>query len=57
MFDDIWDVLVNPDALIMSPQFRFWVRKMFTLVVPSPTSPAFSAIEDYTITWQAYRFA
>ncbi|KIP06766.1 hypothetical protein PHLGIDRAFT_72197, partial [Phlebiopsis gigantea 11061_1 CR5-6] len=32
MFDDIWDVLHNPsDAKIRTPQFRFWVRKMFTL--------------------------
>ena len=32
MFDDIWAVLHNPKArTIGSPQFRFWVRKMFTL--------------------------
>ena len=32
MFDDIWDVLHNPsDPKIRTPQFRFWVRKMFTL--------------------------
>lgn len=32
MFDDIWDVLHHPsNARIRSPQFRFWVRKMFKL--------------------------
>ncbi|KAH7906854.1 hypothetical protein BJ138DRAFT_1117203 [Hygrophoropsis aurantiaca] len=32
MFDKIWDVLHQPDdCTIESPQFRFWVRKMFTL--------------------------
>ncbi|KIJ64319.1 hypothetical protein HYDPIDRAFT_53811, partial [Hydnomerulius pinastri MD-312] len=32
MFDKIWDVLHQPEACnIETPQFRFWVRKMFTL--------------------------
>ncbi|KAH7925022.1 hypothetical protein BV22DRAFT_1012065, partial [Leucogyrophana mollusca] len=32
MFDKIWDVLHLPDdCTIETPQFRFWVRKMFTL--------------------------
>lgn len=31
MFDDIWDVLQAPAAKIRTPQFRFWVRKMFKL--------------------------
>ncbi|KAH7882714.1 hypothetical protein F5I97DRAFT_1777339, partial [Phlebopus sp. FC_14] len=35
MFDKIWDVLHQPDACnIETPQFRFWVRKMFTLSRP-----------------------
>ncbi|KAG1750406.1 uncharacterized protein EDB91DRAFT_1045953, partial [Suillus paluster] len=34
-FDKIWDVLHQPDACIIgTPQFRFWVRKMFTLSTP-----------------------
>ncbi|KAI6118450.1 hypothetical protein F5141DRAFT_1000018, partial [Pisolithus sp. B1] len=33
MFDQIWEVLWQPDATrIGTPQFRFWVRKMFRLV-------------------------
>ncbi|KAI0742488.1 hypothetical protein C8Q80DRAFT_909982 [Daedaleopsis nitida] len=33
MFDDIWLVLNFPnDSKIKTPQFRWWVRKMFTLV-------------------------
>jgi len=36
MFDKIWDVLHQPDACtIGTPQFRFWVRKMFTLSTPN----------------------
>lgn len=31
MFDKIWDVLHQPNALLCTPQFRYWVRKMFTL--------------------------
>ncbi|KAJ3558583.1 hypothetical protein NM688_g833 [Phlebia brevispora] len=32
MFDDVWDVLHNPkDSKLRTPQFRFWVRKMFVL--------------------------
>lgn len=32
MFDDVWDVLQDPaNAKIRTPQFRFWVRKMFVL--------------------------
>jgi hypothetical protein len=31
MFDSIWDVLLDPNARVMDAQFRFWVRKMFTL--------------------------
>ena len=35
MFDKIWDVLHQPEAsTIETPQFRFWVRKMFTLSRP-----------------------
>lgn len=35
MFDKIWDVLHQPEACtIETPQFRFWVRKMFTLSRP-----------------------
>lgn len=42
MFDDIWDVLQDPlHAKIRSPQFRFWVRKMFKLS-PSETCPSAS---------------
>ncbi|KAK7680764.1 hypothetical protein QCA50_016072 [Cerrena zonata] len=31
MFDNIWDVLHDPHGSLMTSQFRFWVRKMFTL--------------------------
>jgi hypothetical protein len=31
MFDDIWDALHYPYVRIVDAQFRFWVRKMFTL--------------------------
>ncbi|KZP27992.1 hypothetical protein FIBSPDRAFT_696267, partial [Athelia psychrophila] len=32
MFDCIWDVLHHPAACtVRTPQFRFWVRKMFKL--------------------------
>ncbi|CCL99804.1 uncharacterized protein FIBRA_01828 [Fibroporia radiculosa] len=32
MFDNIWDVLHDPTASrVGTPQFRWWVRKMFTL--------------------------
>ncbi|KAI9568743.1 hypothetical protein HD554DRAFT_2021902, partial [Boletus coccyginus] len=35
MFDKIWDVLHEPEACtIDTPQFRFWVRKMFSLSRP-----------------------
>ncbi|KAF8127641.1 hypothetical protein EV363DRAFT_1343981 [Boletus edulis] len=35
MFDKIWDVLHQPEACtVQTPQFRFWVRKMFTLSRP-----------------------
>ncbi|KIK93595.1 hypothetical protein PAXRUDRAFT_105234, partial [Paxillus rubicundulus Ve08.2h10] len=35
MFDKIWDVIHQPEACnIETPQFRFWVRKMFTLSQP-----------------------
>lgn len=35
MFDKIWDVLHQPEACtIETPQFRFWVRKMFSLSRP-----------------------
>ncbi|KAJ6562816.1 hypothetical protein DFH09DRAFT_1035577, partial [Mycena vulgaris] len=34
LFDRIWDVLVVPDTLTESPQFRFWVRKTFSLGPP-----------------------
>lgn len=30
-FDKIWDVLNQPRAPLYTSQFRFWVRKMFTL--------------------------
>jgi hypothetical protein len=38
MFDSIWDVLMDPSLRVMDAQFRFWVRKMFTLATfyPSP---------------------
>ena len=36
MFDKIWDVLHQPEACtIETPQFRFWVRKMFSLSRPA----------------------
>jgi hypothetical protein len=36
MFDKIWDVLHQPEACtIGTPQFRFWVRKMFSLSRPA----------------------
>ncbi|CAL1697755.1 unnamed protein product [Somion occarium] len=31
MFDDIWDVLHDPRGSHLTSQFRYWVRKMFTL--------------------------
>lgn len=31
MFDRIWYILQNPNSLAEDAQFRFWVRKMFTL--------------------------
>jgi len=34
MFDRIWDTLLEPDVHQESPQFRFWVRKMFSLSGP-----------------------
>lgn len=38
MFDDIWDILHDPDTRdIQTAQFRFWVRKMFVLSDPQPT--------------------
>ncbi|KAJ7468705.1 hypothetical protein FB451DRAFT_1039226, partial [Mycena latifolia] len=37
LFDRIWDVLTISD-FPESPQFRFWVRKTFTLG-PSPSAP------------------
>jgi Integrase zinc binding domain len=38
MFDNIWDVLHDPDTReIETAQFRFWVRKMFALSDPQPT--------------------
>ena len=38
MFDDIWDVLHQRMlSKVRTPQFRFWVRKMFTLSVRSPS--------------------
>ncbi|KAI0338598.1 hypothetical protein BDW22DRAFT_1337537, partial [Trametopsis cervina] len=40
LFDDVWDVLHDPkNARLRSPQFRFWVRKMFKLAsVPCSSS-------------------
>src|SRR5262249_15916069 len=38
MFRNIWDVLNHPDTRSMDPQFRFWVRKMFTLGESSSSS-------------------
>lgn len=36
MFDKIWDVLHQPEACtVETPQFRFWVRKMFRLSRPA----------------------
>jgi len=53
MFDDIWDVLHHPKALTTgTPQFRYWVRKMFTLGLPkrdaieSPGTPAADDDDD-----------
>ncbi|KAI0759609.1 hypothetical protein BC629DRAFT_1548163 [Irpex lacteus] len=42
-FDDIWDVLHDRTrSRIRTPQFRFWVRKMFTLSVqPTSTLPGY----------------
>jgi hypothetical protein len=38
MFDNIWDVLHDPDTReVETAQFRFWVRKMFALSDPQPT--------------------
>ncbi|KAI0063319.1 hypothetical protein BV25DRAFT_1768357, partial [Artomyces pyxidatus] len=34
LFDQIWDVLNGSPKLIGTAQFRFWVRKMFTLTYP-----------------------
>jgi hypothetical protein len=31
MFDNIWDILQDPNSREQTPQFRWWVRKMFTL--------------------------
>lgn len=39
LFDRIWDVLHNSDNVKENPQFRFWVRKMFTLSKPHTISP------------------
>ena len=41
MFDDIWDVLHHPKAVtVRTPQFRYWVRKMFTLSRPKRDRPS-----------------
>ncbi|KAA1478181.1 hypothetical protein DENSPDRAFT_760260, partial [Dentipellis sp. KUC8613] len=37
MFEQIWDVLHDPECLAGSAQFRFWVRKMFVLRFPQTT--------------------
>lgn len=38
MFDNIWDVLHDPDTReVETAQFRFWVRKMFALSDSHPT--------------------
>src|SRR3984957_10110956 len=45
MFDNIWDVLLDPNLRIMNAQFRFWVRKMFRLSEPfssDSTDPAWA---------------
>ena len=34
MFDRIWDTFMHPGSRHETPQFRFWVRKMFTLSEP-----------------------
>ena len=34
MFDRIWDTFMHPSSRHETPQFRFWVRKMFTLSEP-----------------------
>jgi hypothetical protein len=39
MFDRIWDVIMQLGTRHESPQFRFWVRKMFTLSDPSTPFP------------------
>lgn len=47
MFDDIWDSLQHPtNAKIRTPQFRFWVRKMFTLSAGGPQSHDLPSIAD-----------
>jgi hypothetical protein len=48
MFDDIWDVLQDPmNPKIRTPQFRFWVRKMFKLSHADPAvSKFFKADND-----------
>ena len=48
MFDNIWDVLHDPDTRVVeTPQFRFWVRKMFTLSDPQSTQ-VFTASDSST---------
>ena len=48
MFDKIWDVLHQPEACtIETPQFRFWVRKMFTLSRP-PTAADVNGEEQWS---------
>lgn len=46
MFDRIWEAITAPDTRKETPQFRFWVRKMFTLGIPKPVnvSPAVTSI-------------
>lgn len=40
MFDNIWDVLHDPsNSKICTPQFRWWVRKMFILAYSSKDTP------------------
>jgi hypothetical protein len=50
MFDNIWDVLHDPDTReVETAQFRFWVRKMFALSDPQPTQMFTAADATTTI--------
>ncbi|KAF9813680.1 hypothetical protein IEO21_05451 [Rhodonia placenta] len=47
LFDKIWDVLHDPQSILVgTPQFRWWVRKMFVL---SYTRSTLSSVETHTV--------